>query len=126
MKGPFAVLSTFAAMALLSSSVHAACGVKLCSGKIVRTFTSTTATYVQMDQDLSPLNCTAQCNVYLTLELNHPNYDAVYALLLAGHTRESSQMRVRNTEGIGNCKISYVTSDIYRDEAVDDAAAGLA
>lgn len=86
------------------------CTTTYCTGQVIRLYVSETATYVEMDGDMTALNCTLFGGAYATLRNSHINRDAVYALLLAGHTRESTQIKVRISSNTNDCRISYVTS----------------
>jgi len=98
------------AMVLFFSSVSwAGCDTKRCIGKVKRLYVSS-AIYVEMDGDMSTLNCNLVSNVYASLRADHPLRAEVYSALLAGHTSGSDGISVRISEGTNDCKISYVSS----------------
>lgn len=94
----------------LISNAYAACNNIRCSGKVKRLFVSEVAIYVEMDGDMSLLNCPLHSNTYATLRSSHPFRSEIYSMLLAAHSTNSNSALIRISEGSSGCKINYATS----------------
>lgn len=91
---------------VFSASSFAACNYERCVGAIKKIYVHENATYVSMDMDMSPLNCTLFGDS-ATLRVSHPNYNALLSLLLTAYTTNASNVTIRISENTGDCKIVY-------------------
>lgn len=63
--------------------------------------------FVQMDHNLSTLNCTPMESRYLTLNSSQGLFNQIYATILAAHVSQRT-ITIRIYEGSPECQILYV------------------
>ena len=94
----------------ISFQAYGQCTASHCTGAVKTIYVGSEATYIEMDQDMSKLNCNLLSGQYLTLKNTHTNRDTVFLTLLAAHTAKSQKVSVRVVEETDDCQVSYVVS----------------
>lgn len=102
----------FSLLLFMTQNVFAACDRIRCTGKVAFIYINTESIRLQMDQDMSPLNCDLSGGRYATLSASHPFREEIYKTLLAGHVAENPNITIRISKESEGCQISYITSSL--------------
>lgn len=96
---------------LFTQKVFADCNAHNCINvKVSRLFVSINKTFVSTSGNEKLLSCTASEDIYLTIEPDAKNYNALYSLLLSSHI-SGATVDIRTTAA-GNCEILYLVSNL--------------
>lgn len=94
---------------LAATNAFAACNQNACDTTISRLYATgfdDGRIFIEPEGDISPLNCSAVNNVFLTLKKNHPLFNEIYSMLLSA-TIAKSDVRVRMVENSSDCQVAY-------------------
>ena len=104
------VITLCAVLGLSSVASASPCTATLCRDtRIDRLFATAGGDVLvsPIDGGQSNLNCTANSGQYLTLPQAHPNYDAIFKMLLAAKVARAP-IWVRIVDNTPNCEIAYL------------------
>ena len=104
------LINLLLATSTITTNAFAACSSGACIGKIDQLYVNASGVLIQTDGNELSLNCTAVSNVFITLRLDHPNYNAIYSGLLAAQYG-AKDVRIRITEGSNDCRVAYISTD---------------
>lgn len=78
-----------------------------CYAKLEQIVVNTVGVYLGTTADELLAGCSAQGGVFLTLKQNHPNFDSIYAGLVAAQLADRPVV-LRTVDKSNGCEISYV------------------
>jgi len=107
-----AALAVCTAAMILSGPANAACGASSCGPTLITKLyvNATNQAFVQVAENLSPLNCTPEGGALFTLDLTQPSAEELYALLLSAHLQRTPLL-IRLDDNSPGCTIAYAVSE---------------
>ncbi|WP_444956781.1 hypothetical protein [Microbulbifer sp. ZKSA002] len=99
----FLLLFLFSNFALAGS-----CGANTCSGNITVLYPQGDSSdiYIELDADMSSLNCTLVGGRYITLTKGNGLHSEIYSMLLSASIAQKS-LKFRVEENTSNCELIY-------------------
>lgn len=94
------------AAATLAGPASAECNQTRCTGEIETLYVNAARVMISTTSDERKLNCRLEENRYIKLELNHPVFDELYAMLLTAKAGRL-QTTLRIEEGSNGCRLVY-------------------
>ncbi len=78
-----------------------------CYAKLEQIVVNQSGIYLGTTADETLADCTAEGKVYLTLQQNHPNFESIYAGLVAAQLADRAVV-LRTVDKSKGCEVSYV------------------
>ena len=93
----------------ISANAQASCNVHYCTAGVkVLSANGNGKVYVELDTDMTPLDCTLDLNAYAVLLDSNARHQEIFSMLLAARMAKENIL-VRIVNGSNICEISYVS-----------------